>query len=70
MDYVQKDQTTLLGYILMKHGVLNLVQVHEAHCKQFNTDKLFGEILQDLGLATSSQINAGLMDQEYRRKHN
>ena len=69
MENAQKDQTTRLGNILMNHGVLNMVQVHEANCKQFNTDKLFGEILQDPGLATASQINAGLMDQEYRRSN-
>ena len=68
MDNVQTDQTTRLGNILMKHGVLNMVQVHKASCKQFDTEKLFGEVLQELGLATSSQVKAGLVDQQYRRR--
>ena len=70
MENAQKDQTTRLGNILMRHGVLNMVQLHEASCKQFNTEKRFGEVLQELGLATSSQINAALMDQQYRRTGN
>ncbi len=68
MDKVIKDKTTLLGTILVSHGVLSMGQVHEATCKQHDTGRLFGEMLQELGMATLSQINAGLADQQYRRK--
>ncbi len=68
MDKQRKDKSTLLGTILVSHGVLSMGQVHEATCKQHNTGKLFGEMLQELGMATLSQIKAGLADQQYRRK--
>ena len=63
-----RDKTTLLGTILMNHGVLSMGQVHEAACKQHDTNKLFGEVVQDLGMATNSQVKAALMDQEWRRR--
>jgi hypothetical protein len=65
----QKDKSvTLLGQILVAHGVLSLGQVHEVVCKQHGTGKQFGQVVQDLGMATRSQVDAALVDQGWRRK--
>ncbi len=65
----QKDKrVTLLGDILVSHGVLSLGQLHEALCKQHDSDKPIGQVVQDLGLATKSQVEAALMDQSWRRR--
>jgi hypothetical protein len=60
---------TLLGDILVSHGVLSLGQLHEALCKQQHADsKPLGQLVQDLGMATKSQVEAALFDQSWRRQ--
>jgi hypothetical protein len=63
-----KSSSTLIGDILVKHGVISLAQKHEAVCKQHGTGRLIGEVLQELGYATISQINAALADQQWQRR--
>lgn len=63
-----RSSSTLLGEILVSHGVISLAQRHEAVCKQRNTGRRIGEVMQDLGFVTISQINAALADQQWRRQ--
>jgi len=55
-----------LGEILVRHGVINLEQMHEALCQQRSSHKRMGDILKEQGLATFSQVNAALTEQEWR----
>jgi hypothetical protein len=64
----KSNSVTRLGEILLSHGVLSLGQLHLALCKQYNTETPFGQVVQDLGLATKSQVEAALTDQAWRRK--
>ena len=68
MGTQKNKDVTLLGDILVAHGVLSLGQLHEALCKQRGTDKLLGQVVQELGLATKSQVETGLVDQNWRRQ--
>ena len=68
MATTKNKDVSLLGEILVSHGVLTIGQLHEALCKQELSGKLFGQVIQDLGLATLSQVNAGLADQQWRRR--
>lgn len=63
-----KSSSTLIGDILVEHGVISLAQKHEAVCKQPGTGRLIGEVLQELGYITISQLNAALADQQWQRK--
>jgi hypothetical protein len=68
MGTQKSKEVTLLGDILVSHGVLSLSQLHLALCKQYGAEKLFGQVVQDLGMATKSQVEAGLTDQRWRRQ--
>lgn len=63
-----KKSGTLLGEILIHHGVISLAQRHEAVCKQHGSGRKLGEILQELGYITISQLNAALADQQWQRQ--
>jgi hypothetical protein len=63
-----KSSSTLVGDILVEHGVISLAQKHEAVCKQHGSERMIGEVLQDLGYITVSQLNAALADQQWRRR--
>jgi len=65
----KSKEVSLLGDILVSHGVLTMAQLHEALCKQHNSDKPIGQVTQDLGMATISQVNAALADQQWRRRN-
>lgn len=60
--------STLVGDILVEHGVITLAQKHEAVCKQHGSGRMIGEVMQDLGFITISQLNAALADQQWRRQ--
>ena len=64
----RKKGSTLIGEILISHGVLTFAQLHEALCKQWDTGRKIGEVLQDLGFVTMSQLNAALTEQQWRRQ--
>lgn len=68
MTTQKSKSVSLLGDILVAHGVLSIGQLHEALCRQHDSAKRIGEVVQDLGMATMSQVNAALMDQQWRRK--
>ena len=62
-----RKQQMKLGEILVRHGAINLGQMHEALCRQRNAGKKIGELIIDLGMATSSEVNAALAEQEWRQ---
>jgi hypothetical protein len=64
----KSSSSTLVGDILVEHGVITLAQKHEAVCKQHGSSRMLGEVLQDLGFITISQLNAALADQQWRRQ--
>ena len=55
-----------IGEILVRHGVINLEQMHEALCRQRVNFKRLGDVLIDGGMATMSQVNAAMVEQAWR----
>jgi len=58
---------SLIGDILVTQGVLSLGQLGYALDRQFLSNKRLGQLVQDMGLATQSQVEAALAEQAQRR---
>ena len=56
-----------IGEILVRHGVINLEQMHEALCRQRLSHRRLGDVLIEEGMATISQVNAAITEQEWRQ---
>lgn len=56
-----------LGEILVRHGAINLGQMHEALCRQRIAKIRIGDLIVDLGMATPSEVNAAVAEQEWRQ---
>ena len=69
MATTKSKEVSLLGDILVSHGVLTMGQLHEALCKHQVSGVPLGQLVQDLGMATLSQVNAALADQQWRRRN-
>lgn len=55
-----------LGEILVRRGIINLAQMHEALCKHRSLGRRFGEMLVDLDMVTPRQIEEGLEEQQWQ----
>lgn len=58
-----------LGEILVRQGAVNPEQVHSALGRQQSTDRRMGDLMISLGMATTSEVNAALAEQEWRQDH-